>query len=74
MNKKNESKSTHHNTKLLLIKFSDEKISMLSNETTTKRHKTHITLTKEEVVGGTKQKDEQKKQTILKFILSPKYF
>lgn len=35
---------------------------------------THITLTKEEVVGGTKQKDEQKKQTILKFILSPKYF
>lgn len=47
---------------------------MLNNETTTKRHKTHRTLTKEEVVGGIKQKDEQKQQTILKFILSPKYF
>lgn len=47
---------------------------MLSNETTTKSHKTHRTLTKEEVVGGTKQKDEQKQQTILNIILSPKYF
>lgn len=45
---------------------------MLSNETTTKRHKTHRTLTKEEVVGGKKQKDEQKQQTILKLILNPK--
>lgn len=56
MNKKNGSKSTHHNIKLLLLKFSDEKNQyvMLSNETTTKSHKTHRTLTKEEVAGGTK--------------------
>lgn len=45
---------------------------MLNNETATKKHKTHRTLTKEEVVGGKKPKDEQKQQTFLKFILSPK--
>lgn len=45
---------------------------MLNNETATKKHETHRTFNERGGVGGKKRKDEQKQQTILKFILSPK--
>lgn len=74
MNKNHEPKSTHLHIQLLLLKLSDEKISMLCREMRQQPKDTEHTQNINKTEGGrTKQKGDQEQQNS-KFISCPKYF